>query len=243
MQFLRRKITKMIESIRLSCLFILYSMKQKRYLEVYRKRMDKQIKLSPRDSRWRPKTARWEKAGNIQFQFLVQEGLKPEHSLLDTGCGPLRGGIKFVKYLAPGNYTGIDVSREAIKCACQLVDEEDLTIRRPRLLVTSDSRFKELEGETFDFIWAYDVLFHLPPEEIEEIFKNIGNIMGRNSKFYFTFKPSSRPKAAGKYNFRYPFSYFHKLAEENGLSAELLEPPSAYHYPRRKRMVRITKGE
>jgi len=217
-------------------------MKRVGYLEVYRKRMDKQIKLRPEDSRWRPKTDRWDKAGNIQFQCLIQQGLKPEHTLLDIGCGSLRAGLLLIKYLAPGNYTGIDISQEAIKCARQLVSEEGLAVRKPRLLVTHDSRFKEFEGETFDFIWAYDVLFHLPPEEVEEIFRNIGSIMGKGSVFYFTFKPSSRPKAAGKYNFRYPFSYFYILAKENGLNAELLEPPSAYHYPRRKRMVRITKG-
>jgi len=90
-------------------------MKHTRYLEVYRKRMDKQIKLRPEDSRWRPKTGRWDKAGNIQFQFLIQEGLKPELTLLDIGCGPLRAGLLFIKYLAPGNYTGIDISQEAIK--------------------------------------------------------------------------------------------------------------------------------
>lgn len=251
MHFLKRVIkvaqfpAKAAESFRMRYLYYLYMMKRTRYLKVHQARMDERVKQSSEESRWNPKSSRWDKIGNIQFQFLIQQGMKPEHSMLDIGCGTLRGGIRFIEYLAPGNYTGIDISPEAIKYARRLVDEEGLSDRNPRLLVTTNSQFKEFEGERFDFLLAYSVFFHLPPEEIEECLQNIGNVMGRESVFFYTFKPSDKLRAAGwkkrKYNFRYPFSYLHKLAEKYGLNAELLEPPSAYNYPRQKRMVKVTK--
>ena len=197
---------KITGSIQLSYLYSLYLMKRVGYLEVYRKRMDKQIKLRPEDSRWRPKTDRWDKAGNIQFQCLIQQGLKPEHTLLDIGCGSLRAGLLLIKYLAPGNYTGIDISQEAIKCARQLVSEEGLAVRKPRLLVTHDSRFKEFEGETFGLIWAYDVLFHLPPEEVEEIFRNIGSILGKGFISHSNLPAGLRQRAST--TFAIPFHIF-----------------------------------
>ena len=45
---------------------------------------------------------------------MVEHGLKPEHKLLDVGCGPLRGGIKFINYLEPGNYYGVDKRADVI---------------------------------------------------------------------------------------------------------------------------------
>ena len=131
--------------------------------------------------------------------------------------------------------------------AKQLVKEEGLDYLRPRLLLTTDSLFKEFSGETFDFLLAYSVFSHLPPEEIEEIFQNVGKIMGEGSVFFFTFKlPDKLKRDKGKkvrFNFRYPFSYFQGLAREHGLDIELLEPPSAHNYPEKKRMAKVTKGK
>ena len=225
----------MVKSIKIHRLHNLYLKGHARFIQVYRERMDRQIKLGPRDSRWKLGTTRWERIGEMQFRFLVQHGLKPEHTLLDIGCGTLRGGIRFIRYLHPGNYTGIDISPEAIKIAKQSVKEEGLDELRPRLLLTMDSQLKELSGETFDFLLTYSVFSHLPPEEIEEIFQNIGKIMGEGSVFFFTFKPSDKLKRDKgrkvRFNFRYPFSYFQGLAREHGLDIELLEPPSCPQLP------------
>jgi hypothetical protein len=43
----------------------------------------------------------WEYMGKLQLDYLVERGLKPEHNLLDVGCGPLRAGIHFIEYLTP----------------------------------------------------------------------------------------------------------------------------------------------
>ena len=53
----------------------------------------------------------WEEIGKLQFNFLVEQGLKPGHFLLDVGCGRLRGGIHFIRYLEPEHYFGIDISK------------------------------------------------------------------------------------------------------------------------------------
>jgi hypothetical protein len=44
----------------------------------------------------------------LQLDFMIREGLKPHHKLLDIGCGSLRGGVHFIRYLDAGNYVGID---------------------------------------------------------------------------------------------------------------------------------------
>ena len=56
----------------------------------------------------------WEEIGKLQFDFMMQQGLKPHHVLLDIGCGPLRGGVYFIKYLDKGNYLGIDKNKSLV---------------------------------------------------------------------------------------------------------------------------------
>lgn len=58
---------------------------------------------------------KWEEIGRLQFEFLVQQGLKPSHCLLDIACGSLRGGVHFIRYLQVGNYLGIDKERRLIE--------------------------------------------------------------------------------------------------------------------------------
>src|ERR1700679_133746 len=50
----------------------------------------------------------WDEVGQLQFEFLVSEGLAPDSYLLDMGCGSLRGGIHFISHLEPSHYFGID---------------------------------------------------------------------------------------------------------------------------------------
>src|ERR1700722_13457287 len=56
----------------------------------------------------------WEALGTLQFKFLVDQGLEPQHVLVDIACGALRGGVRFIPYLAPGNYLGIEMHRKLI---------------------------------------------------------------------------------------------------------------------------------
>ena len=50
----------------------------------------------------------WNEVGSLQFEFLLKSGLKKSYCLFDIGCGSLRGGVHFIRYLNKGNYVGID---------------------------------------------------------------------------------------------------------------------------------------
>jgi hypothetical protein len=85
----------------------------------------------------------WDVNGKLQFDFLVQEGLKPEHSFLDVGCGSLRGGLYFIKYLDPGNYLGIDKEKKLIKIGIKKeLGEVLLKEKRPEFLISDKFEFE-----------------------------------------------------------------------------------------------------
>ena len=39
---------------------------------------------------------KWDEYGQMEFDFMVAHGLRPEHVLLDIACGSLRAGIHFI---------------------------------------------------------------------------------------------------------------------------------------------------
>ena len=61
----------------------------------------------------------WDEIGRLQFEYLVSQGLRPHHYLLDIACGALRAGIHFIPYLEPGHYLGIDKEADLIQAGTE----------------------------------------------------------------------------------------------------------------------------
>ena len=56
----------------------------------------------------------WDELGIWQFEFCQSMGLQSSHNLLDVGCGSLRGGVHFVRFLEPDHYAGLDVHKDLL---------------------------------------------------------------------------------------------------------------------------------
>ena len=208
---------------------------ENRYLEAYATAGDIGVEDNPQEAIG----GFWEEIGKLQFDFLVRKGLQPGHRMLDIGCGTLRGGRHFIRYLNPGNYTGIDISSKAIKYGKRLLVQEGLSDRRPRLIVNKKRHltFEQFPGETFDFILAQSVFTHLMVPHIEECFDHIRRIMKPDSQFFFTNWVEDAEQRPTAFEFRYPLSLFEGLAAKYGFDLE--DFGADYPHPRNQRMLRI----
>jgi SAM-dependent methyltransferase len=188
----------------------------KAYLDAYSDHTDLRVEQDPREA----VGGKWNEVGPLQFDFLVKSGLQPHHRFLDIGCGTLRGGRHFIRYLDAGNYTGIDISAGAIDYSRQLVAEEQLSPKRPRLLVNRPKNLKlqGFAGGSFDYVLAHSVFTHLQPECIEECLACVGRVMRPDARFFFTFYRALAPRQTGLKTFAYPFSFFESLAARNDLA-------------------------
>ena len=106
----------------------------------------------------------WEKIGKMQFNFLIEEGLNPEHFLLDMGCGSLRGGIHFIEYLQNGHYFGIDKNSELLEGGKIELQENNLSHKNPFLKIMENFEFNLL-NQSFDFALAQSVFTHLDKDK------------------------------------------------------------------------------
>ncbi|MGH3277226.1 MAG: class I SAM-dependent methyltransferase, partial [Streptosporangiaceae bacterium] len=104
----------------------------------------------------------WLRIGQLQFDYLLGHGLKPQARLLEIGCGNLRAGRLLAEYLDPGNYYGVDISPDILIAAQQVVTDYGLQDRLPHLTLVADLKLAFLPDAWFDVVHAHSVFSHSP---------------------------------------------------------------------------------
>jgi cyclopropane fatty-acyl-phospholipid synthase-like methyltransferase len=205
------------------------------YLEAYARHTDLRVQQDPQAAIG----GMWEQIGQLQFDFLLQQGLQPHHHMLDIGCGTLRGGRHFINHLEPGHYTGMDLSPKAIEAGRTLLRNENLEHKTPTLLASRnrDLKFHELAGRRFDFILAQSVFSHLRTEDIRECFQHIASVMNPGAAFYFTFNQADHNHRTGLKDFAYTYEHIEQLANSEGHTLTNLS--EHYPHPRQQTMIRL----
>jgi SAM-dependent methyltransferase len=128
----------------------------------------------------------WDYLGRLQLDYLVERGLEPGHHLLDVGCGPLRAGVHFIRYLEPGRYAGVDIRPELLEAARTVeLPRHGLVDKEPQLLASDHFEFGKL-GRTFDFAIAQSVFTHLPLNSIIRCLVEMSHVLRPGGKFYAT---------------------------------------------------------
>lgn len=131
----------------------------------------------------------WERIGKLQFDFLIDRGLKPDHRLLDVGCGALRGGIHFIRYLDPCHYHGIDLNESLLRAGLEHeLPAAGLTDRLPEANLRQTDNFACAEfGVEFDFALAVSVFSHLPLNHIRLCLYQLSKATRPGACFYASF--------------------------------------------------------
>lgn len=156
----------------------------------------------------------WDRHGDLQAKFLQEMGLRPEHSLLEIGCGTGRLARKIVPYLDPNGYFGVDISALAVQAACEMLQSEGL------------SGFDLSTGWPtghFDYLWSFSVTIHLPQDELVVMMQRAASRMSRNSKFLFSYHPERFEERTGLKQFRHTLETYQWAARAAGLSFRKVE--------------------
>lgn len=125
----------------------------------------------------------WEMKRQFQFAFLVDRGLQASDTLLDLGCGTLRGGVPLIAYLDRGHYCGVDVRQSVLDEAQKELVQHGLECKDPRLLAASDLSRLDLD-RSFSFAWSFSVLFHMTDDVLADALGFIARHMQEGGVFY-----------------------------------------------------------
>ena len=127
----------------------------------------------------------WDEMGERQLTFLASRGLQPTDRLLDVGCGALRGGLHFVRYLDAGNYYGIDAQQWLLDAGREELAEAGLADRAPHLLCDATFDFARF-GATFDVALAQSVFTHINLNAIHRCLVRVSEVLNPGAVFYAT---------------------------------------------------------
>jgi|HubBroStandDraft_4_1064222.scaffolds.fasta_scaffold99337_2 SAM-dependent methyltransferase len=135
----------------------------------------------------------WDEMGQLQFDFLVKQGLRPNHVFLDVACGSLRAGRLLIPYLEPGNYLGIDKYAEVIEAGkAKEISPDLLQFRRPEFVVSDSFEFEKFSKRP-DFCIAQSLFTHLRKPEIQGCFRKLAAFVKPGCRFFATYGEASIP--------------------------------------------------
>lgn len=134
----------------------------------------------------------WEELGDLQLSFLIEHGLLPQHTLVDIGCGALRGGIPIARYLDAGNYHGVDINASLIEAGLREIEESKL-IGKDLQLLTSEKFELRSFGKQFDYAIAISLFTHLPMNHIVRCLVETKHVLKPGARLYATYFTTPTP--------------------------------------------------
>ena len=187
--------------------------------------------------------AKWDEIGRLQFAFMLEQGLKPEHCFLDIGCGALRGGVHFIPYLKPGNYLGLDRESELIDRGLRKeIPAQIAESQKPEFVVSTRFEFSRFSRKP-KFSLALSLFTHLAPDDIRQCLRNLGEFVPDGHRFYATFFEGSSSKNPNRSHSLNHFEY------DRGALADFADPShwrSTYlgdwNHPRGQMMMMFEAG-
>ena len=137
----------------------------------------------------------FELIGRIELALLKMEGLQPEHTLVDLGCGVGRLAVHAIPTLIGGSYIGIDISQTMLKRAKARIDQ---TAPNPPCNVTwlkqTTSQFR-LPEKSADMMCAFSVFTHMEHEDTYRYLKDALRIVKPRGRFIFSCLPLTLPSS------------------------------------------------
>ena len=178
----------------------------------------------------------WKELEKYQLKCLIARGLMPHHTLLDIGCGPLQGGIPFIKYLKKGHYVGLDLRQKPLRTGYRRIAENNLVDKNPTLILSDSFGKHELKDLKFDFIWSSQMLYHLCEKKLSSLLNQISRLSHPETVFLSDIigHPNRvTPESHwGGFSFHlHNLEEISQIAARHGLEVQDVGPISEYGYP------------
>ena len=181
----------------------------------------------------------WEEIGQLQFDFMLSQGLRPHHVFLDVGCGALRGGIHFIQYLNKSNYLGIDKNKCWVEAGIKNeLGRELLDEKNPEFVFSRKFEFNKF-SKIPDYAVAQSLFTHLNHSDVELCLKNLRKFVNSNCFFCATFLETDATEQNVKKShshrvFQYTKDQMLEFGEKNGWIANYI---GEWKHPRNQKMM------
>lgn len=115
--------------------------------------------------------------GQAQLGILIMHGCKPEHTVLEIGCGALNAGYPIMQYLNAGNYVGIDPNFWTIENSLKVPEVKAVADARKARFGASAEFDAASFGTKFDYVISHSVLSHAAHWQWPQFLKNVDAVL------------------------------------------------------------------
>jgi SAM-dependent methyltransferase len=128
--------------------------------------------------------------GKCFFESLLVAGIRPEHRVLDFGCGALRIGLWLIRYLEEGKYFGMDAHLPSLEAAVAYeLPLHGLEPKRPRLLWNDDLSLSHFET-TFDWIVDQNGARRVRPKDLRPVaYERFATVLSKGGRLLTSPRP------------------------------------------------------
>jgi SAM-dependent methyltransferase len=123
----------------------------------------------------------WEAIGSMERDLLVAQGLQPDGSVIDVGCGSGRLAVHLSDYLRTGSYLGTDVVPDLLDYA------RDLVVRPDWSFVLADGLVIPAPDSSADIVCFFSVFTHLRHEESYCYLREARRVLRPSGRIVFSF--------------------------------------------------------
>ena len=153
--------------------------------------------------------------GKYVIDDLRALGLTADDSVIDYGCGALRVGQHLIRYLAPGGYTGMDVTDIFYSQGRDLIEPNILGEKRPAFHVINETTLRECAAKQADYVVSVSVLKHVPPRQLDRYFKSLAALMSAKTRLVVYFTGSDVQKRTAIKSWSYNAEHIAKRARKH----------------------------
>jgi cyclopropane fatty-acyl-phospholipid synthase-like methyltransferase len=155
----------------------------------------------------------WAKAGAAKFKLFKSILKLPRTDrVLDYGCGTLRLGVHFIKYLNPNCYMGLDLIPEFIEVGKKLLGTKLFAAKTPELARIDELSLAAAENFSADAIISSDVAFHIHPDEAPDYFSKLSRVTCKSgARLVFDGKISDQPYRYNESGWSWPLDHYQEF--------------------------------
>jgi len=195
---------------------------------------------------------RWDEEGAWVHDFLRRHGLRPDHYVLDVGCGSLAAATRLLPYMEQSHYWGFEKNMELFVAGVQVeLPRAGVRAEHGHFIVNDDF---DLSGSphVFDFAIASSLFRRLTLNSIARCLAGVVKKLAHGGRFYVTwpdnpdpssFEPRVQPDGTSTFSDREPFHYsFEVLAALAAALGARAERVGDAAHPRGEAVMVITRG-
>lgn len=156
--------------------------------------------------------ADWWTAGAATFaHYMKLFPISQSSKVIDYGCGSLRVGAHFIRFLDPGRYFGLELAKGLYEMGEEVIGPELIAEKKPRLGLIETPAVEEAIAFGADFIYSTAVAFHVHPEEMPLYCANLIKLAAKpGATLFFDAKISETPLRYRERSWSWPMEMYLK---------------------------------